>query len=47
MDAEKIIEVEQFIKQCKSNPSLLHDPSLAFFKSYLLRYCEFTPISWR
>ncbi|XP_062159167.1 TPR repeat-containing thioredoxin TDX [Alnus glutinosa] len=36
MDAEKIIEVEQFIKQCKSNPSLLHDPSLAFFKSYLL-----------
>ncbi|KAB1212218.1 TPR repeat-containing thioredoxin TDX [Morella rubra] len=35
MDAEKIAELKQFVNQCKSNPSLLHDPSLGFFKSYL------------
>ncbi|KAG7942296.1 hypothetical protein I3843_16G095300 [Carya illinoinensis] len=35
MDAEKIEELKEFVSQCKSNPSLLHDPSLGFFKSYL------------
>lgn len=36
MDADIRAELKQFITQCKSNPSLLHDPSLGFFKSYLL-----------
>ncbi|KAK7358113.1 hypothetical protein VNO77_00034 [Canavalia gladiata] len=36
MDASKLRELKQFIESCKSNPSLLHDPSLSFFKSYLL-----------
>ncbi|XP_030494855.2 TPR repeat-containing thioredoxin TDX [Cannabis sativa] len=35
MDSVKLAELEQFITRCKSNPSLLHNPSLAFFKSYL------------
>ena len=37
MDSGKIAELKQFIEACKSNPSLLHNPSLSFFKSYLLR----------
>ncbi|XP_027340366.1 TPR repeat-containing thioredoxin TDX [Abrus precatorius] len=36
MDAAKVRELKQFIEACKSNPSLLHSPSLSFFKSYLL-----------
>ncbi|KAL5545121.1 hypothetical protein UlMin_008905 [Ulmus minor] len=35
MDASKLEELKQFISQCKSNPSILHSPSLSFFKSYL------------
>ncbi|XP_062118054.1 TPR repeat-containing thioredoxin TDX [Humulus lupulus] len=35
MDSVKVAELEQFITQCRSNPSLLHNPSLAFFKFYL------------
>ncbi|KAK2664564.1 hypothetical protein Ddye_003138 [Dipteronia dyeriana] len=35
MDASRIAELKFLVEQCKSNPSLLHDPSLAFFKSYL------------
>ncbi|KAJ8771979.1 hypothetical protein K2173_027156 [Erythroxylum novogranatense] len=35
MDAAKIAELKQFINGCRSNPSILHNPSLAFFKSYL------------
>ncbi|XP_052182363.1 FAM10 family protein At4g22670 isoform X2 [Diospyros lotus] len=34
-DAEKVAELKLFVEQCKSNPSILRDPSLAFFKSYL------------
>ncbi|MED6156041.1 hypothetical protein PIB30_010964 [Stylosanthes scabra] len=36
MESGKIGELRQLIEACKSNPSLIHDPSLSFFKSYLL-----------
>ncbi|OMO95837.1 Tetratricopeptide-like helical [Corchorus capsularis] len=35
MDASKVAELKQFVDHCKSNPSILHTPSLSFFKSYL------------
>ncbi|CAK9166747.1 unnamed protein product [Ilex paraguariensis] len=35
MDAAKIGELKLLVEQCKSNPSILHNPSLSFFKSYL------------
>ncbi|XVE85997.1 hypothetical protein DITRI_Ditri18aG0000700 [Diplodiscus trichospermus] len=35
MDASKIAELKLFVDQCKSNPSIIHHPSLSFFKSYL------------
>ncbi|XP_059641560.1 TPR repeat-containing thioredoxin TDX isoform X2 [Cornus florida] len=35
MDAEKIAELKLFVEKCKSNPSILHNKSLGFFKSYL------------
>ncbi|XP_020215533.1 TPR repeat-containing thioredoxin TDX [Cajanus cajan] len=36
MEEGKLRELKQFIETCKSNPSLLHNPSLSFFKAYLL-----------
>ena len=38
MDAAKVTELKHFIDQCKANPSIIHTPSLAFFKTYLQRY---------
>ncbi|KAG2681453.1 hypothetical protein I3760_11G145500 [Carya illinoinensis] len=35
MDASKLNQFKQFIEQCKSNPSVLSDPSLSFFRDYL------------
>ncbi|EOY24457.1 hypothetical protein QUC31_008754 [Theobroma cacao] len=35
MDAAKLNELNKFIDQCKSNPSILSDPSLSFFRDYL------------
>ncbi|KAI7986521.1 TPR repeat-containing thioredoxin TDX [Camellia lanceoleosa] len=35
MDAEKVAELKNFVEQCKSNPSIIHNPSLVFFKTYL------------
>ncbi|XP_050267141.1 FAM10 family protein At4g22670 [Quercus robur] len=35
MEAAKLNQLKQFIEQCKSNPSLLNDPSLSFFRDYL------------
>lgn len=35
MDSARVAELQQLIGLCKSNPALLHDPSLAFFKDYL------------
>lgn len=37
MDANQVAELRRFIEQLKLNPSLLHDPSLTFFKDYLRR----------
>ncbi|KAJ9162641.1 hypothetical protein P3X46_022400 [Hevea brasiliensis] len=35
MDAAKIADLKQFVDHCKSNPSILHDPSLTFLRTYL------------
>ncbi|XP_061953842.1 TPR repeat-containing thioredoxin TDX isoform X2 [Populus nigra] len=35
MDAARVTELKHFIDQCKTNPSIIHTPSLAFFKTYL------------
>ncbi|ESQ48131.1 hypothetical protein EUTSA_v10020954mg [Eutrema salsugineum] len=35
MDANQVAELRRFVQQLKSNPSILHDPSLIFFKDYL------------
>ncbi|KAI4302544.1 hypothetical protein MLD38_038273 [Melastoma candidum] len=35
MEVEKVEELKRFVEECKSNPSIIHDPSLSFFKSYL------------
>ncbi|MCO5558445.1 hypothetical protein L7F22_012028 [Adiantum nelumboides] len=35
MDPRKIAELKTFIQLCDSNPSLLQDPSLRFFRNYL------------
>ncbi|KAL1371316.1 hypothetical protein HN51_001527 [Arachis hypogaea] len=35
MDASKLNQLKHFIEQCKSNPSVLADPSLSFFRDYL------------
>ncbi|OVA11210.1 Thioredoxin-like fold [Macleaya cordata] len=35
MDTEKIAELKNFVDQCKQDPSILNDPSLGFFRSYL------------
>lgn len=35
MDAAKLNQLKKFIEQCESNPSILADPSLSFFRDYL------------
>nr|DAD18600.1 TPA_asm: hypothetical protein HUJ06_020063 [Nelumbo nucifera] len=35
MDAAKVTQLKLFIEQCKSNPSILSDPSISFFRDYL------------
>nr|CAN80968.1 hypothetical protein VITISV_032937 [Vitis vinifera] len=35
MDDAKISELKQFVNSVKSDPSILYNPSLSFFKSYL------------
>ncbi|VVA98042.1 unnamed protein product [Arabis nemorensis] len=35
MDPNQVAELRKFVEQLKSNPSILHDPSLIFFKEYL------------
>ncbi|GER34568.1 tetratricopeptide repeat-containing family protein [Striga asiatica] len=35
MDASKVQQLEEFIKQLKSNPSILSYPSLSFFREYI------------
>ncbi|KAJ4973042.1 hypothetical protein NE237_006216 [Protea cynaroides] len=36
MDASKVAELKLFVNQLKSNPSIINDPSLSFFKTYLM-----------
>ncbi|CAN8270244.1 unnamed protein product [Cochlearia groenlandica] len=35
MDAIQIAELRKFVERLKSNPAILHDPSLVFFKEFL------------
>ncbi|XP_042505120.1 FAM10 family protein At4g22670-like [Macadamia integrifolia] len=35
MDDAKVKQLKLFVDQCKSNPSILNDPSLSFFRDYL------------
>ncbi|XP_043695685.1 TPR repeat-containing thioredoxin TDX [Telopea speciosissima] len=35
MDSSKVAELKLFVNKLKSNPSIINDPSLGFFKSYL------------
>ncbi|PON92937.1 N-terminal acetyltransferase A, auxiliary subunit [Trema orientale] len=35
MEASKVNQLRHFIEQCKSNPSILTDPSLSFFRDYI------------
>ncbi|XP_024970296.1 TPR repeat-containing thioredoxin TDX isoform X2 [Cynara cardunculus var. scolymus] len=35
MDDSKIEELKLFVESCKSDPSILHNPSLGFFKTFL------------
>ncbi|EYU24774.1 hypothetical protein MIMGU_mgv1a0074362mg, partial [Erythranthe guttata] len=35
MDASKVEQLREFVEQCESNPSLLSDPSLSFFRDYI------------
>ncbi|URD98956.1 TPR [Musa troglodytarum] len=35
MDAAKVKELQLFVEQCKKNPAVLADPSIAFFRDYL------------
>ncbi|KAF7138303.1 hypothetical protein RHSIM_Rhsim07G0048300 [Rhododendron simsii] len=35
MDAAILNHLKQFVEQCKSEPSILADPSLSFFRDYL------------
>ena len=36
MDAKSIQQLKMFVEACKMNPQLLHEPSLTFFKTYLV-----------
>lgn len=38
MDAARLKELKAFVDECKADPSLLSDPSLAFFRDFLERY---------
>ncbi|VFQ67184.1 unnamed protein product [Cuscuta campestris] len=35
MDARRLEDLKLFVDRCKANPSILYNPSLSFFKSYL------------
>lgn len=41
MDPNQVAELRRFVEQLKSNPSILHDPCLIFFKEYLRRFSAF------
>ncbi|GAA0162048.1 hypothetical protein LIER_18232 [Lithospermum erythrorhizon] len=35
MDAAKLNQLKAFVEQCQTNPSILDDPSLSFFRDYI------------
>ncbi|KAJ7952458.1 TPR repeat-containing thioredoxin TDX [Quillaja saponaria] len=35
MDESKLNQLKHFVEQCKSDPSILSDPSISFFREYL------------
>nr|GEW69459.1 TPR repeat-containing thioredoxin TDX [Tanacetum cinerariifolium] len=35
MDESSVKELKKFVERCQSDPSILHNPSLAFFKTFL------------
>ncbi|KAK4761586.1 hypothetical protein SAY87_029470 [Trapa incisa] len=35
MDSSKVNQLKHFVEMCKSNPSILADPTLSFFRDYL------------
>uniref|UniRef100_A0A672T2S9 Hsc70-interacting protein-like n=1 Tax=Sinocyclocheilus grahami TaxID=75366 RepID=A0A672T2S9_SINGR len=35
MDSRKVTELKAFVQMCKDNPSVLHQPEMGFFKSWL------------
>ncbi|MQL89237.1 hypothetical protein Taro_021814 [Colocasia esculenta] len=35
MDPAKVVQLKVFVEQCKANPAILADPSIAFFRDYL------------
>lgn len=41
MDTEKLEDLKHFVELCKENPSILQNPSLTFFKTFLERYSLF------
>jgi suppressor of tumorigenicity protein 13 len=45
MDASKVNQLKLFIKQCESNPAVLQDPSLKFFRDYLEKLGAKVPAS--
>ncbi|KAL7182836.1 hypothetical protein ACSBR1_041497 [Camellia fascicularis] len=48
MDAANLNQLKQFIDGCKSNPSILSDPSLSFFRDYLESLgCKLPPSAYK
>ncbi|THG22931.1 hypothetical protein TEA_026978 [Camellia sinensis var. sinensis] len=48
MDAANLNQLKQFIDDCKSNPSILSDPSLSFFRDYLESLgCKLSPSAYK
>lgn len=45
MDAKKIEQLKQLVANCKQNPSILHNPSLVFFKKFLQSLGAQIPLS--
>merc|ERR1712151_562353 len=45
MDSTKVNQLKVFIQQCESNPAILRDPSLKFFRDYLEKHGAKLPAS--
>ncbi|KAK4803125.1 hypothetical protein SAY86_001328 [Trapa natans] len=47
MDSSKVNQLKHFVEMCKSNPSILADPSLSFFRDYLESYVSNLMLNWK